>query len=118
MLVNYYIIKNEYVILNNDILLPNINFFVYYIDNYNFKIAINLINNNEKINNDEKIKLKIYSIDKTNYEILDFYKKDDSNNITTKIFLEYYNNLISIVADWAQDHYGLDIRMVYHTVTI
>ena len=34
MLVNYYIIKNEYVILNNDILLPNINFFIYYIDNY------------------------------------------------------------------------------------
>ena len=94
MLVNYYVIKNEYIIMNNDILLPNINFFIYYIDNYNFKIAINLINNNEKINNDEKIKIKIYSIDKANYEIIECYKKNDSNNIETKIFLEYYNNLI------------------------
>jgi len=34
------------------------------------------------------------------------------------IFPVDYVNLISIVADWAQDHYGLDIRMVYHTMTI
>ncbi len=34
------------------------------------------------------------------------------------IFPVDYNNLISIVADWVEDHYGLDIRMVYHTVTI
>jgi mannosyltransferase OCH1-like enzyme len=86
MLVNYYIIKNEYEILNNDILLPNINFFIYYVDNYNFKIVINLINN------DEKIKIKLYSIDKSNNEILDILF--NSNNITTKIFLEYYNNFI------------------------
>lgn len=94
MLVNYYVIKNEYIIMNNDILLPNINFFVYFIDNYTFKIAINLINNNENLNNNEIIKLKIYSIDKTNYEIIEFYKRNDSNIITTNIFLEYYNNFI------------------------
>jgi len=87
MLVNYYIIKNEYTILNNDILLPNINFFIYYVDNYSFKIVIN-----EKINN-EKIKIKIYSIDKSNNEILDLDKNELTNNITT-IFLEYYNNFI------------------------
>jgi mannosyltransferase OCH1-like enzyme len=97
MLLNYYIIKNEYIILNNDIFVPNINCFIYFIDNYSFKIFINLINNHEKINNDDKIKIKIYSIDKSNYEILDFDKKDglfESNNIKTKIFLEYYNNII------------------------
>ena len=60
MLVNYYVIKNEYEIMNNDILLPNINFFVYYIDT--FKIVINLLNN-DLLNNNEKI--KIYSIDKS-----------------------------------------------------
>jgi mannosyltransferase OCH1-like enzyme len=86
MLVNYYIIKNEYEIVNNDILLPNINFFVYYIDT--FKIVINLLNN-DLLNNNEKI--KIYSIDKSKYEIIVL---DKSNNITTQIFLEYYNNFI------------------------
>ena len=96
MLVNYYIIKNEYVILNNDILLPNINFFIYFIDNYSFKIVINVFKNEDLFNN-EKIKLQIYSIDKSNNEILVFDKKNglfDLNNITTKIFLEYYNNFI------------------------
>ena len=100
MLLNYYIIKNEYIILNNDILLPNINFFIYYVDSYSFKIVINeKINNDEKINNNQKIKLKIYSIDKSNNEIFFFIKKElinniELNNITTTIFLEYYNNFI------------------------
>jgi mannosyltransferase OCH1-like enzyme len=92
MLVNYYIIKNEYIILNNDILLPNINFFIYYIDNYSFKIVINILKND--LLKDEKIKIKIYSIDKSINEILDFDKNELLNNITTKIFLEYYNNFI------------------------
>ena len=49
MLVNYYIIKNVYEILDNNILLPNINFFIYFIDNYTFKIVINLNSQNKRL---------------------------------------------------------------------
>ena len=45
---------------------------------------------NSSVNNE---KIKIYSIDKSKYEIIVL---DKSNNITTQIFLEYYNNFIPI----------------------
>ena len=110
MLVNYYIIKNVYEILDNNILLPNINFFIYFIDNYTFKIVINLFDNdllnNNLVEDDDLLSIKIYSIDKFNDELLFFNKKELINsiklntnyiiidNVKTKIFIEYYDNLI------------------------
>lgn len=97
MLVNYYIIKNIYEILDNNLLLQNINFFIYFIDNYNFQIVINLCDN-DLLENNDSLSIKIYSIDKSNYESIFFNKINTNyiviNNIKTKIFLEYYDNLI------------------------
>jgi mannosyltransferase OCH1-like enzyme len=122
MLVNYYIIKNVYEILDSNTLLPNINFFIYYIDNYTFKIVINLCDNdllnNNLVEDNDLLSIKIYSNnesnddsnnesnDESNNELIFFNKKELINsiklntnyiiidNVKTKILIKYYNNLI------------------------
>ena len=94
MLINYYLIKNEYIILDNNYLLPNYN--IYYIDEYSIRIIFNkkyFIENNISIDN--TIKIKLFSIDKLNNEIINFDNNIEYIDIkTNNISIEYYTNII------------------------
>jgi hypothetical protein len=94
MLINYYLIKNEYIILDNNYLLEH--FYIYYIDEYSIRIIFNkkyFIENNIFINNN--IKIKLFSIDKLNNEIINFDNNLEYIDIkTNNLLIEYYTNII------------------------